>query len=211
MPLVSTNIILLYVEKGRVVGHSPHLLARLGMAETSLNALQTNPFIMQVQEICQQNSPELAAEGSFQENMVFQGKRFLIKAQVADEEGERVQVLVKQLSDTSYTSTFFERQDSVNNLIDALSMAKLATYELDPANLDIIVNPGFCALIGIKIPEGSNRLPGVEYVREIIHPEDKQLFKDTLQKTIQSQDNAYQSFLEYRILKDGKLNNLRPE
>ncbi|MDN4165385.1 PAS domain S-box protein [Cytophagales bacterium LB-30] len=205
MPITVANIVLLQIEDGKLAGCPPPLAELLAIPSENLDLARKHSLVQRIEGACQSSKEHLLREGHAQQYIRWKEKSYQLNMLALDYDGSHLRLVLKPLPESIYPSSFFEGEDSVNNLIDALSMAKLATYELDPANLDIIVNPGFCALIGIEMPEHSNRLPGAVYVRDIIHPEDKQLFKDALQKTIDAKDSTFQTYLEYRIVKEGEV------
>jgi|GEM_PF-2181130 len=92
-------------------------------------------------------------------------------------------------------------------LEEAMDLAHMAHWEFDLATGIFTFNDRFYALYGTTAKrEGGYRMPAEVYAREFVHPDDRHLVADEVEKARETTDPEFISRLEHRIIRrDGEV------
>ena len=99
-----------------------------------------------------------------------------------------------------------DSDDTQVQMKDAFYLARLSTWEIDMVHHRTLLNPEFCDIIGIPFNASTPFLESDVYFNDFVHPDDKELFREKFKEAVSSQNQQYQSVLNYRInTADGRL------
>ncbi|HVP96775.1 PAS domain S-box protein [Methanoregula sp.] len=95
-------------------------------------------------------------------------------------------------------------------LANAMDLAHIANWEFDVASGMFTFDDRFYALYGSNADrEGGNLMPAETYLREFVHPEDRQNVLSEIQKLLGTKDPAYTGQMEHRIItRDGSVRTI---
>lgn len=98
-------------------------------------------------------------------------------------------------------------KESQMKLKDAMDLAHMANWELDVATGIFTFDDQFFALYGTTVEqEGSNRMTIEEYAQRFVHPDDRNIVKEELQRAAMATDAGYISTWDQRIIRrDGEI------
>lgn len=91
-------------------------------------------------------------------------------------------------------------------LSNAMDLANLANWELDPYKQIYILNDKFYSLLGTNAEdEGGYTMPIEYYIKEFVHPEDAHFIAEEMKKSFMVREPTFGTEFEHRIIrKDGK-------
>jgi PAS domain S-box-containing protein len=95
-----------------------------------------------------------------------------------------------------------ELSENRQQLAGAMDLATLVNWEYDVAADRFTFDDRFYALYGTSAErEGGNYMSSETYAREFLHPEDRDLVEREIQKTLDTTDPRYVSYVEHRIIR----------
>ncbi|MCE5214816.1 MAG: PAS domain S-box protein [Methanobacterium sp.] len=91
-------------------------------------------------------------------------------------------------------------------LSNAMNLADLANWELDPYNQMFLFNDRFYGMLGTTAEnEGGYHMPIEYYIKEYVHPEDIQFISEGMKNSLNIRQPTFGTQFEHRIIrKDGK-------
>jgi PAS domain S-box-containing protein/putative nucleotidyltransferase with HDIG domain len=107
--------------------------------------------------------------------------------------------LIKRSEETLRTSKV--------QLSDAMDLARIVYWEVDPTDNVFIFNDPFYAFYGTTAEqEGGYRMTKEEYLQRFVHPDDLQLIRQLMEQSTTITDAEFSSDLEHRIVRrDGEV------
>jgi len=101
-------------------------------------------------------------------------------------------------------------RQSQQMLAEAMDLAHLASWDYDFRTGEFTFDDRFYALYGTTADrEGGNRMPAEVYTREFIHPEDRCVLAEEVDKARKTSDPHYVSQREHRIIRrDGEIRHI---
>lgn len=92
-------------------------------------------------------------------------------------------------------------------LSDAADIARMAYWELDLQALVFTFSDSFFALLETTAEKaGGNKMPVERYLQEIVHPDDRWMIQELIQKALQATEDFRAERFDYRVLKrDGEI------
>jgi len=92
-------------------------------------------------------------------------------------------------------------------LANAMDLANLANWELDPYKLMFIFSDKFYSILGTTAEnEGGYHLPIEYYIKKYVHPEDAQFIADGMKKSLAVREPTFGTEFEHRIIRtDGEI------
>ncbi len=123
-----------------------------------------------------------------------------------DEKGEITGVLVFAVDFTAHMRAEEALSTSQFQLSEAMDLACIVYWQLDPATDTFIFNDPFYALYGTTAQrEGGHLMTRTEYARRFIHPDDMQLFHEESERRLLHEGREYFNEFEHRIIRrDGR-------
>lgn len=91
-------------------------------------------------------------------------------------------------------------------LANAMDLANLSSWELDPYTKMFIFNDKFYSMLGTSAKnEGSYYMPIEYYIKEYVHPQDAQFIAKGMKKSLESHEPVFGTEFEHRIIRlDGE-------
>jgi PAS domain S-box-containing protein/putative nucleotidyltransferase with HDIG domain len=96
-------------------------------------------------------------------------------------------------------------------LFDAMDLARIVYWEVDPTDNAFIFNDAFYAFYGTTAEqEGGYLMPREEYVQRFVHPDDLQLIRQIVEQNITKTDSESLPNFEHRIIRrDGEVRHIQ--
>jgi PAS domain S-box-containing protein/putative nucleotidyltransferase with HDIG domain len=96
-------------------------------------------------------------------------------------------------------------------LSQAMDLAKVVHWELDPKSHTYLFNDPFYVLYGTTAEqEGGYRMTREEYMKRFLHPDDLPLFEQAVKENITEAQSAFLPYLEHRIIRrDGEVRHVQ--
>lgn len=119
-----------------------------------------------------------------------------------DESGEVAYILASARDITELKEVQNNLLYSQSQLLDALKIANLSTWEIEVNSQESLLNPGFCELVGIpKNADGQypERIKNQDYLNKYVHPDDAALILEGFAKAMKAKDADYRDLMEYRL------------
>lgn len=93
-------------------------------------------------------------------------------------------------------------RDSQEKLSQALHIAKLSYWELDPRTLTLSLNDQFYSILGTNAErEGGYTMSAAKFMEKFVHPDDISLINSELEELTTGDNPNYSQEIEYRFLK----------
>jgi PAS domain S-box-containing protein len=87
-------------------------------------------------------------------------------------------------------------------LSNAMDLANLANWELDPYKQMFIFNDKFYSMLGTTVEdEGSYHMSIESYIKRYVHPEDAQFIADGMKKSLTAREPTFGTEFEHRIIR----------
>lgn len=95
-------------------------------------------------------------------------------------------------------------------LSNAMDLAHLTNWELDPYKQMFIFNDKFYAMLGTTAEdEGGYHMPIEHYIKEYVHPEDAQFIAEGMKKSLKVREPTFGTEFEHKIIRrDGEIRYL---
>ena len=95
-------------------------------------------------------------------------------------------------------------------LSEAMDLARIVYWEVDPATGEFIFNDPFYAFYGTTSErEGGYRMSREEYGRRFVHPDDMPLFQQAVEKRLANKEREFLNDTEHRIIRrDGEVRHV---
>ena len=95
-------------------------------------------------------------------------------------------------------------------LSDALDLANIVYWEVDPTTMNFVFNDAFYTLYGTTAErEGGYRMTGAEYKERFVHPDDLRFIAGAREEGDLSREPEFSRDVEYRIIRrDGKVRDI---
>jgi two-component system, cell cycle sensor histidine kinase and response regulator CckA len=95
-------------------------------------------------------------------------------------------------------------------LEEAMDLARLVNWELDVDSGLFTFNDRFYALYGTTAEiEGGYKMPAEVYAERFVHPDERRLVAEEVEKSIRTTDRDYRAYLEHRIVRrDGEIRHV---
>ncbi len=95
-------------------------------------------------------------------------------------------------------------------LSEAMDLARIVHWEVDPETGEFIFNDPFYALYGTTAEqEGGYRMSGEEYGKRFVHPDDMPIFRQTAETRLASTEREFLHDVEHRIVRrDGEVRHI---
>ena len=119
-------------------------------------------------------------------------------------------IAVKAAAEVERTKTESALRKSQYMLAEAMDLANLVNWEYDVGTGIFTFDDRFYALYGTTAEsEGGNQMSAETYAREFVHPEDRDIVAEEVEKAIKTTDPHYVSQLEHRIIRrDGEIRHI---
>ncbi len=116
-------------------------------------------------------------------------------------------IAVKAAAEIERTQIEQDLSKSQFLLREAMNLANLVNWEYDVISDRFIFNDRFYSLYGTTAEaEGGYRMSSGTYAQEFIHPEDRHLVYEEIEKSVNTQDPSFVSSLDHRIIRrDGDI------
>jgi PAS domain S-box-containing protein len=127
-----------------------------------------------------------------------------------DREGNIAGVIVFAVDTTGYKRTEEALHTSQLQLFEAMDLARIVYWRLDPATETFTFNDPFYAFYGTTAErEGGYLMARDEYGRRFVHPDDLTLFRQAAEKRKSYGDREFFNDLEHRIIRrDGEVRHI---
>ncbi len=132
------------------------------------------------------------------------------KIPLHDAEGDVMGVLGTYIDITERKKSEEALRESQHNLAEAMDLAHLVNWEFDVRTGCFTFDDRFYALYGTTTErEGGSLMTAEAYAREFVHPEDRGMVAEEVEKAIKTTDPHYVSDVEHRIIRrDGEVRHI---
>ena len=95
-------------------------------------------------------------------------------------------------------------------LTEAMDLAGIVYWEVDPKTVEFIFNDPFYTFYGTTAErEGGYRMSREEYGKRFVHPDDMYIFQQAAEKRLASKEREFQNDVEHRIVRrDGEVRHI---
>ena len=95
-------------------------------------------------------------------------------------------------------------------LSEAMDLAHIVYWEVDPETREFVFNNSFYAFYGTTAErEGGYRMPREEYSKRFVHPDDMHIFHRVAERRMANKDPEFLDEVEYRIIRrDGEVRHI---
>ncbi|HEX3001130.1 MAG TPA: PAS domain S-box protein, partial [Methanoregula sp.] len=130
------------------------------------------------------------------------GKMITYEGQAAD------LISIREITERKQAEDALNRSQQM--LAEAMDLAHLVNWEYDIASDLFTFNDRFYALYGTTAErEGGTRMPSQVYAREFVHPDDRHLVDEEVQRALTATNPEYFSEIEHRIIRrDGAVRHI---
>jgi PAS domain S-box-containing protein len=147
------------------------------------------------------------------ENMLHNGERVWIawtNKAIYDGNGKPVEILCVGNDITELKRAEDALHATQLKLSDAMDLARIAYWEVDPETNEFIFNNPFYSLYGTSAErEGGYRMSREEYCRRFVHPDDVHIFEQVAKQRLAHRGREFQSDVEHRIVRrDGEVRHI---
>jgi PAS domain S-box-containing protein len=132
------------------------------------------------------------------------------KLPYTDEEGRVTGVIIVAFDVTDYRETEEALETSRLQISEAMDLARIVYWRLDPATEKFIFNDPFYALYGTTAErEGGYVMSGEDYGTRFVHPDDISVYKEARNKRRKYGDTEFFNDVEHRIMRrDGTVRHV---
>ncbi len=129
---------------------------------------------------------------------------------IQDDAGRPVRMMGSHVDITARKKAEAQWERLKAQMTNAVEIAHLGPWEYDVVSDTFTFNDHFYAIFGVAADEvGGYEMSSVEYAKRFVHPEDRYVVSEGIQKAIQTDDPNFKRQLEHRILyADGGIGRL---
>lgn len=117
-------------------------------------------------------------------------------------------ISIREITERKHAEDALNRSQQM--LAEAMDLAHLVNWEYDVASDLFTFNDRFYALYGTTAKrEGSTRMSSGDYAREFVHPDDRHMVGEEVERALTATDPEYSSEIEHRIIRrDGAVRHI---